>query len=95
MNFFFIIIKVMLFWHLLHIRLCFGSAADYQVVQHESTTNHLFPVLLLSPRNKRPEQSKTVDFTTVFSVCCNEHLVLFLELKASNQIHTVSGRTST
>ncbi|PWW74186.1 hypothetical protein C7212DRAFT_299163 [Tuber magnatum] len=57
--------------------------------------NYLFPFeqdFVVSPQYKRPRQSRSVDFTTIFIVSHDEHPVFFLEIKASNHIQQISTR---
>lgn len=57
--------------------------------------NYLFPYdedYEIVPQYKRPEQSKSVDFTTIFIVRHEKHPVLFVEIKCSNHILQKSTR---
>lgn len=57
--------------------------------------NYLFPYeedYEIVPQYKRPEQSKSVDFTTIFIVRHEKHPVLFVEIKCSNHILQMSTR---
>ncbi|KAI5793827.1 hypothetical protein DFH27DRAFT_145598 [Peziza echinospora] len=57
--------------------------------------NYLFPFeekYMVTPQYKRPEQSKSVEFCTIFIVRHKQHPVFFLEIKASGHIQHVSTR---
>jgi len=47
---------------------------------------------MVVPQYKRPEQLKSVDFTTIFLVRHNAHPVFFIEVKSSSGLHGVSSR---
>ncbi|KAF8417044.1 hypothetical protein EV426DRAFT_624678 [Tirmania nivea] len=56
---------------------------------------YLFPhneKFVVVPQYKRPEQSKSVDFTTILVVRHKEHPVFFVEIKASDHIRHMSTR---
>jgi len=56
---------------------------------------YLFPYtedFVVEPQYKRPEQSKSVDFTTILIVRHKEHPVFFLEIKASEHLRRISSR---
>ncbi|KAF8515596.1 hypothetical protein BDD12DRAFT_811098 [Trichophaea hybrida] len=64
---------------------------------YNSLLNDLFPKqehYMVVPQYKRPEQSKSVDFTTVFLVRHQKHPVFFVEIKPAGHIHNVSPRAS-
>ena len=57
--------------------------------------NYLFPFedrYMIVPQWKCPEQSKLVDFTTIFIVSHNKHSVFFIEIKPSDHIRNYSPR---
>ncbi|KAF8469003.1 hypothetical protein BDZ91DRAFT_694978 [Kalaharituber pfeilii] len=62
---------------------------------YNALLNHVFPVeedYVVVPQYQRPEQLKSVDFTTIFIVRRKRHPVLFLEVKATNHISHISKR---
>ncbi|RPA90713.1 hypothetical protein L873DRAFT_1820642 [Choiromyces venosus 120613-1] len=57
--------------------------------------NYLFPFeqdFVVAPHYKRPQQSQSVDFTTIFIVSHDKHLVFFMEIKPLNHIQHISTR---
>ncbi|KAI5809602.1 hypothetical protein DFH27DRAFT_152922 [Peziza echinospora] len=62
---------------------------------YNALLNYLFTFkerFMVVPQFKRPEQSKAVDFTTIFVVRHDEHPAFFVEVKASNHIQHLLGK---
>jgi len=62
---------------------------------YNALLNYLFPFeqdFIVVPQYKRPQQCRSVDFTTIFIVSRNEHPVFFMEIKPSNHIQQISTR---
>ena len=62
---------------------------------YNSLLNHVFPVeedYVVVPQYQRPEQLKSVNFTTIFIVRRERHPVLFLKVKAASHIRNISSR---
>ena len=62
---------------------------------YNAILSHLFPIeedYLVVPQYKRPKQSRSVDFTTVFIVRHQKYTVFFIEVKASGHIQHISSR---
>ncbi|KAF8426558.1 hypothetical protein EV426DRAFT_591821 [Tirmania nivea] len=64
---------------------------------YNALLNYLFPVeedYVIVLQYKRPEQLKSVDFTTIFVVRRAKYPVFFLEIKATGHIHKPSQRAA-
>jgi len=62
---------------------------------YNTLLTYLFPFeqdFTVAPQYKRPQQSRSVDFTTIFIVSHDEHPVFFMEIKASSHIERISTR---
>ncbi|PUU73483.1 hypothetical protein B9Z19DRAFT_1004379 [Tuber borchii] len=62
---------------------------------YNTLLTYLFPFeedFQVAPQYKRPRQSRSVDFTTIFIVSHGEHPVFFVEIKASSHIEQISTR---
>jgi len=62
---------------------------------YNTLLTYLFPFeqdFTVIPQYKRPQQSRSVDFTTIFIVSRDEHPVFFMEIKPSSHIEWISTR---